>query len=82
MKMIMDDLHDKIITDRCRMVTAKVYYGELTNFEYCGELIMRFRTSCFDGCVRDTFINVSGSVYNPHKRVNRWWARPYKVGIH
>lgn len=81
-KMILAGLHDKIIADKCRMVTAKVYYGELTDFEYYGDLIMRFRTSNFDGCVRDTSINVSGSMYNPRKRVNRWWARPYKVGIH
>ena len=81
-KMIMSDLHDKIITDKCRMVTAKVYYGELTDFEYYGDLIMRFRVSNCDGCVRDTLTNVSGSMYNPRKRVYRWWARHYKVGIH
>ena len=81
-KMIWSDLHDKIITDNCRMVTARVYYGELTNFEYYGEKIMRFRTSNWDGCVRDVTTNVSGSVSNPQWRSIRWWARPYKVGIH
>lgn len=80
--MIWQELHDEIIEGKCRMVTARVYYGELTDFEYYGNLIMRFRTSNFDGCVRDTSTNVSGSMYNPRKRVNRWWARPYKVGIH
>ena len=80
--MIWSDLHDKIITDKCRMVSARVYYGELTNFEYYGEKIMRFRTTSFDGVVRDVYTNVSGSMYNSRKRVIRWWARPYKVGIH
>jgi hypothetical protein len=77
-KMIMADLHDKIITDGCSMVLAKVYYGEFANFEYYGELLIRFRTSRYNGVVRDIYTNVSGS----YKRVIRWWARPYVVGIH
>ena len=81
-KMIMADLHDKIITDKCRMVFARVYYGEFTNFDYYGEKIMCFRTSRFDGVVRDVYTNVSGSMYNSHKHVNRQWSHPYDVGIH
>lgn len=81
-KMIMADLHDKIIVDGCRMVSAKVFYGELANFEYYGELCMTFRVSRFEGGARESYKNVSGSMYNPRKRIIRWWSHPYEVGIH
>lgn len=80
-RMIFNDLHDKAVKHKCRMVSARVYYGSISDFEYRGDLIMRFRTSVYNGVVRDVYANVSGSLYNPQKRFNRYWARPYELGI-
>lgn len=72
-KMIKDEMHDALITDRCFMATAAVYYGEITTYSRDRRL-MYFYSSAMGSYVWDSVYSKDGV------HLHRWWADPAICG--